>query len=288
MAEHNEPKRAYKETGFGIWEEGDASLFWIRGNEYLDDREKIQATGPVMKLIHLDLFQGPKIELNVFPRLRHTLPPDVGVMEKDREFYFVLNFLVRAKDRTLDKKKKIKTESWINWIFYFALPKGARKDKSNTQFFRCFDNLLSGDEKSRNHRVKVIPCVAEGPWIVRAAIGGGKESHKGVTPTLVGEKVTVSYFEGDDFLEIDYNTAIDAVAVTSAKLAFEHSKKLVVDAGVVLQAENPDELPEKMLGCGRCSYFVIHEADIFPGTKSTEYRRKKTKKEKEEKGKDSD
>jgi len=73
MAEHNEAKRAYKETGFGIWEEGDSSLFWIRGNDYIDDREKVQATGPVMRLVHLDLFQGPKVETNIFPRLRHTL-----------------------------------------------------------------------------------------------------------------------------------------------------------------------------------------------------------------------
>jgi len=271
---------AYKETSFGQWEEGTASLFWVRGSEYMDDREKIQATGPVFRLVHLDLFQGPFVEVNVFPRLRDRIPDDVGVLKKDREFYLILNFLVRGKDRSLDKKKKNKTESWINWIFYFALPKSARKDHGNTQFFKCWDALLKGEEKERNHRVKVIPCVADGPWIVRAAIGGGKESHKGVVPTLIGEKVTTNYFEGDDYLEIDYNTAIDSVAVASAKLAFDHSKKLVVDCGVVLQAESEEELPEKILGCVRCSYFVIPEADIFPGTKPGTYRKKKTKEDK--------
>jgi len=265
--ERKEPLRPYKETKFGIWEECNSTLFWIRGPTFKDDHEKIQATGhPVMRLVHLDLFQGPNVEVHVFPRVRSSLPSDVGVLDSEREFYVIFNFLVRAKDRTIDKKKKIKSEWWINWIFYFALPINSRKDPNNTRFFQCFDSFMEGTEKERNRKVKFIPCVAEGPWIVKAAIGGGKDSHKGVTPTLVGEKVTTSYYEGKDYIEIDYNTAIDAVAVTSAKLAFQHSQKLIVDAGIVIQGDNEDQLPEKILGAVRCSYFVIKEAYLFPGT----------------------
>jgi len=273
--------KAYKETRYGTWEEGFADLFWVRGPEYADDREKIQATGPVLRLVQLDLFQGPNTELHVFPKIRDSIPDDVGVLKKDREFYLILNFLIRAKDRTLDKKKKIKTESWINWIFYFALPKSARKDPENAAFFRCWDSLINDDEKTRSHRVKVIPCIADGPWIVQKAIGGGKDSHRGGVPTLIGEKVTTNYFQGEDYLEIDYNTAIDSVAVTSAKLAFEHSKKLIVDCGVVLQGECTEELPEKILGCGRCSNFSIVDAELFPGIKPEQYRMKKPKEQKE-------
>jgi len=36
-----EVRVAYKETQFGTWEEGNASLFWVRGPDYTDDREKI-------------------------------------------------------------------------------------------------------------------------------------------------------------------------------------------------------------------------------------------------------
>jgi len=188
-------------------------------------------------------------------------------------------------EQLIKKKKTKKSESWINWISYFALPKNARKDPANAQFFKCWDSLIKGDEKDRNHRIKVIPCVADGPWIVRAAIGGGKESHKGATPTLVGEKVTTNYFEGEDYLEIDYNTAIDSVAVTSAKLAFDHSKKLVVDTAIILQADNETELPEVVMACSRCSWFVITAAELFPGTKADTYRLKKAKESKDEKDK---
>jgi hypothetical protein len=258
--------KAHRETKYGKWEEGDASLFWVRSGTFKEDGTKVQSAGPVMRLIHLDLFQGPTEQIHIFPKVRHRIPPDVGLLNSEREFYFILNILIRGKDRTIDKKKKLKSETWINWVFYFALPHGARKDPSNAAFFKCFDHFLKGNDKERNHRLKVIPCVAEGPWIVRAAIGGGKESHKGVTPTLIGEKVTTSYFEGHDYLEMDCNTAIDAVAVTSAKLAIQHSQKLVVDAGVVIQGESDDELPEKLLGVARCSNFIISEADLFPGT----------------------
>jgi len=283
MESPREPLKSRRETNFGVWEEGDGSLFWIRGPTFIDDSEKVQAGDPVLRLIHLDLFQGPKVEEHVFPRVRDSLPQDIGLLNSQREYYVILNFIVRGKDRTIDKKKKIKGESWINWIFYFALPKGARKDPSNAKFFKCFDAFLQGDDKERNHRMKVIPCVAEGPWIVKAAIGGGKDgSHKGVVPTLVGEKVATTYYQSDDYIEVAYNTAIDAVAVTSAKLAFQHSQKMVVDIGVVVQGDTEEELPEKLLGVVRCLNFVIAGAEIFPGTEKGTY---KVKDEKEKKTK---
>jgi len=271
--ERREPLKARRETKYGTWEEGDATLFYIRGPTFKEDAEKVPATPAVMRLVHLDLFQGPKPQEHVFPLLRNTLPPDVGVLNSQREFYFIMNILVRGKDKTIDKKKKLKGESWINWVFYFVLPKGARNDPENEKFFKCLDAFLSGTDAERNHRVKFIPCVPEGPWIVKAAIGGNKDgSHKGVVPTLVGEKVTTTYNRGNDYIEIAYNTAIDAVAVTSTKLAFQHSQKMVVDVGVVLQAETEDELPEKMLGAVRCSHFIINQADIFPGTQRGTYK----------------
>eukprot|EP01123_Difflugia_compressa_P014760 TRINITY_DN798_c0_g1_i3.p1 TRINITY_DN798_c0_g1~~TRINITY_DN798_c0_g1_i3.p1 ORF type:complete len:279 (+),score=69.64 TRINITY_DN798_c0_g1_i3:98-934(+) len=261
-------------TPFGTWEEGDGTLFWVRGANYKDDSEKIQALPSVMRLVHLDLYQGPKPQVHIFPIMRPNIPPNVGLVNEEREFHVVINFIVRGKDKSIDKKKKNhKTESWIMWVFIFALPKDARKDPENEKFFKCFDALINGDDKQRNHRVKFLACVTEGPWVVKAAIGGGKDgTHKGVVPTLVGEKVTTSYFKGDDYLEIDYNTAIDSVAVTSSKLAFQHSQKMVVDFGIVLQGESEDELPERVLGAARCSNFVIKEALVFPGTERGTYR----------------
>eukprot|EP01124_Arcella_intermedia_P019037 TRINITY_DN26167_c0_g1_i1.p1 TRINITY_DN26167_c0_g1~~TRINITY_DN26167_c0_g1_i1.p1 ORF type:complete len:272 (-),score=58.95 TRINITY_DN26167_c0_g1_i1:81-896(-) len=263
--------KAKLDKPFGTWEEGDASLYWVRGASYEEDNEKIPATGPVFRLVHLDLFQGPKEELHIFPRVRHLMIPNMGLENKERQFYFIMNFIVRGKDKSIDKKNKC--ESWINWVFYFALPRDARKNPENENFFKCYDAFLKGDEKVRNHRVKAILCVVEGPWIVKATIGGGKDgTHKGATPTLVGEKVTTTYWSGEDYIEVDYNTAIDAIAVNSAKLAFQHSQKLVVDLGIVLQAETSDEQPEKILGCVRCSYFVIKKADLFPGTTKETYK----------------
>jgi len=202
----------------------------------------------------------------VFPRVRESIAhKNFGIPNEEREFYVIFNFLVCGKDNS-EKKKRLKGDVWFNWIFYFAVPKGARKDPHNKKFFLAFDAFVNGDDKERNHRGKFILCVAEGPWIVKAAIGGKDGSHKGVTPTLIGEKVTTTYYKGEDYLEVAYNTAIDNVAVTSSKLAFQHSQKLVVDVAVVLQAETESELPEKILGSVRCSHFIIAEADLFPGT----------------------
>jgi len=226
-----------------------------------------------MRLVHMELFQGPKEQLHVFPRLRGTMPPDVGVLNSQREFYVIFNFIIRGRDKILDKKKNKRAEMWINWIFFLALPKGARDDPQNAHVMKCFDALINGNQKQRNHRIKFIPCVAEGPWIVKAAIGCAKDgTYKGATPTLVGEKVTTTYFQGEDYLEVSYNTAIDAVAVTSAKLSMQHSQKLVVDFGIVLQGESEEELPERILGVVRVSRFNVADAEIFPGTEKGTYR----------------
>jgi len=243
-------------------------FFYVRGPQFFQDNEKIQHEGDaICRLVHLDLLKARTPEEHVFPKRRDSIPRYFGLPNEEREFYLIFNFTVCGKDNSEKKSgKKLKGDVWFHWIFYFALPKGARKDPKNKKFFLSYDAFLNGDDRERNHRGKFILCVAEGPWIVKAAIGGKDGSHKGVTPTLIGEKVTTTYYKGEDYLEVDYNTAIDNVAVTSSKLAFQHSQKLVVDVAVVLQGETEDELPEKILGSVRCSNFIISEADLFPGT----------------------
>jgi len=125
--------------------------------------------------------------------------------------------------------------------------------------FKCWEILLKGDEQERNHRVKLIPFIAEESrnWM-------NQRAH--LNPLLIGEHIKLtSYYQGKDYLEIDYDISSGSMAI---KNAFEAN--VIVDWGIVLQAETRDQLPEKILGCIHCSNFELSKAEKFPTSKSVE------------------
>jgi len=249
--------KAYKENPFGTWEEGDPTLYWVRGLNYKDDKVKELAQNSACRLVHLDLFRSKRIREHIFPKTRSAIPADVGVKASRREFWVIFNFIVPAHDH-----------QWYNWVAYYALPRGTRKKEENTKFFHAFDEFIKGDTKERNNRVKMIASVAEGPWIVKALLGGQHKdgTYKGAKPAILGNLIHTSYYQGDDYVEVVYNAGSDKVASHACKTAIPHSKKLILDVAFTIQGENEDELPEKLLGTLRCSYFDLSDDAVekFP------------------------
>lgn len=114
---------------------------------------------------------------------------------------------------------------------------------------------LLGDDKYKTDRLKLIPNVAEGPWIVRNLVAG--------KPSIIGKKVPITYNyvpkEGwrQDFLEC--NLDIGNSTKTAQKIVSvcrRYMTALTVDIGFVIEGKTPDELPEEMMGAIR-----IHHVD---------------------------
>ncbi|KAK9218351.1 hypothetical protein WN943_006988 [Citrus x changshan-huyou] len=55
--------------------------------------------------------------------------------------------------------------------------------------------FVDGDNEFRNSRLKLIPSVPEGSWIVRQSVGS--------TPCLLGKAVDCNYIRGPKYLEIN-------------------------------------------------------------------------------------
>jgi hypothetical protein len=112
-----------------------------------------------------------------------------------------------------------------------------------------------GDDNYKNNRLKLIPNVSEGPWVVRNLVTG--------TPTIIGKKLPTTYKyvpkEGhlQDFLECNLDvgnsskTAQKIVSVCRRYLA-----SLTIDIGFVIEGTTEEELPEEMMGSIR-----IHQID---------------------------
>jgi hypothetical protein len=120
---------------------------------------------------------------------------------------------------------------------------------------------LQGDTDYRNERLKLIPYVAEGPWVVRNMVTG--------RPAIIGKKLPVTYnLSLGTELEAPLLTATldigsgSATAKRIVSVCRRYMTALTIDVGFVIQAEDESELPEQMLGSIR-----VHHADPLKAPK---------------------
>ena len=114
---------------------------------------------------------------------------------------------------------------------------------------------LMGDDEYKTDRLKLIPNVADGPWIVRNLVPN--------TPAIIGKKLPITYTynpqEGSkqDFLECNLDVGNSTKAAQKiVSVCRRYMTALTVDIGFVIEGKNEDELPEEMMGAIR-----IHHLD---------------------------
>ena len=126
---------------------------------------------------------------------------------------------------------------------------------------RSIIDWLQGDDDYRNERLKLIPFVAEGPWVVRNMVTG--------RPAIIGKKLPVSYdlllgTESEAPLlmaTLDIGSS-SATAKRIVSVCRRYMGALTVDIGFVIQAEDQSQLPEQMMGSIR-----VHHADPLKAPK---------------------
>lgn len=161
---------------------------------------------------------------------------------------------------------------WGNMLLYYEIAPKMTKyltettvalDPSLTASETTLAAWLQGDEAYRNERLKLIPYVADGPWIVRSMVTG--------KPALIGKKLPVRYqltpadaaTEKAAVLEctLDIGSS-SATAKRIVSVCRRYMSALTVDIGFVIQADTAAELPEQMLGSIR-----IHGVDPLQAPK---------------------
>ena len=144
---------------------------------------------------------------------------------------------------------------------YMSTTNGGAKvnaDASLTTAEKTLAAWLQGDENYKNDRLKLIPYVAEGPWVVRNMVTG--------RPAIIGRKLPVTYrsvpaqtttttttgggkHHAAPLLEctLDIGSS-SATAKRIVSVCRRYMSGLSADIGFVIQAETPAELPEQMMG----------------------------------------
>ncbi|KAK9808352.1 hypothetical protein WJX73_005387 [Symbiochloris irregularis] len=121
-----------------------------------------------------------------------------------------------------------------------------------SEFERCLNVFLNGDDAERSRRFKLIPTVPTGSWVIKQSVGH--------TPVLLATKLKCHYYRGPRYFEVDVDVASSSMARSIVGRVSGTTTSLVVDMAFLLQGNAPAELPEHLLGSVRFSHLDLRTA----------------------------
>ncbi|CAB9514871.1 Protein of unknown function (DUF1336) [Seminavis robusta] len=244
------------------WSEPPISIFKVRGKNYLKDKKKSHSSPYLMDARGCDLLLFPENEK------AHTKPPHVlerrnallnGTLPAKPTFIInfrfpwgllMLHFEIPAK--IVPFLQRVPQEQWYQGqepVLSFTEATDIPSLDSLSPGERTLAQWIMGDQHYKNQRLKLIPYVVQGPWVVRNLVTG--------KPAIIGTKLPVSYKIKDSTLvaELDIgNSSNTAKRIVS--ICRRYMNALTCDIGFVIQGNTAQELPERMLGAIR-----IHGVD---------------------------
>lgn len=221
-----------------MWAEPDGSAMLVRGPDYLMDRRKIPSAPPAFRLMGMDVFNSSSPIEHIAGRADNIVQKELKRHEAqgtEMPFTFVINFVVPGNPR-------------INLVLYYQAPNPSVL-KEGTAFGDLMSDFLDGTDEFRDERFKLIPCIVEGSFIVRQAVGS--------TPAIIGKKLRQPYYRGKQYFELDVDIGSSAVANRVVGLVSGYTKKLVIDMGFLIEGQRHDELPERLFGSVRLLYLDL-------------------------------
>ncbi|XP_024396181.1 protein ENHANCED DISEASE RESISTANCE 2 isoform X3 [Physcomitrium patens] len=219
------------DNGKNCWSIPDCNNFRVRSKHFLIDRSKTAAGEPLMQLVAVDWFKDIK-------RIDHVAKRKGCVAQVAGEMgLFTVAFNVQ-----------VPAASHYSMIFYFVAPKAPQGS--------LLQRFVDGDDNFRNSRLKLIPSVPQGSWIVRQSVG--------TTPCILGKAVDCTYYRGSNYLEVDIDIGSSTVANGVLGLVFGVVSALVVDMAFLIQGNGMEELPERLIGAVRVSRLSLASATTPP------------------------
>jgi hypothetical protein len=220
--------------GCSCWSEPpDPAIFHVRGSNYLEDKVKVPSGRSPFKCRGVDLWMTDNPERHI---ARH---PNVLGGKINEEDTFLVNFLL----------------PFGNFVAYFSVP--PISEFPNKEVANVWSSFVDGDQQYRDARLKLLPVVIDGPWIVKAAVGNGK------APALLGKVIPLQYFfrkpEGTKkgIYEVDVIITASSIAKGILSVVKGHTNSLTIAFALIIEAAKHEELPETVL----CSY-QIHALNL--------------------------
>lgn len=202
------------------WDDPDATQALVRGPKYLDDRRKVSSKSAMMELVEVDLVKTNDEMIHYAKNSRGRV---LGLREAgDKRFYFVLNFRLKP----------------LQLAIVWAVPKDV--DWMSEPEGVLFQRYCEMSQEERDQRLKVLPKVLEGPWLVKQGVPD--------RPGVVGKKLQCLHFLREDHLEVSINCISSPAGRRIVQLLTGASKHFSMQLFIILEGQRQDELPERILG----------------------------------------
>ena len=150
---------------------------------------------------------------------------------------------------------------FANLVAYFSIPP---LEQFPPKLRNAWTRFRQGDQEYRDARLKLLPVVAEGPWIVKAAVGPGK------SPALLGKVIPLQYFfrdatpERKGVYEVDVIITASTIAKGILSVVKGHTKSVSIAFAFIIEGTREDELPENVLCCFQMHTLHLEDCPLLP------------------------
>lgn len=141
----------------------------------------------------------------------------------------------------------------VSCMQYFARKREtSASSRAHGEGEALWKRFVDGDDTFRKSRLKLIPGISEGPWVVKKSVG--------TKPVIVSHALEVSYFQTPTYLEVVVDVSSDRIAKHVTGLCRSQSTSLKVDMGFVVEGTSEAELPEVLVGCVQYDHLDLTHA----------------------------
>ena len=232
--------------GQSCWSQPASDIFYVRSETYLQDRVKEPSGAAPLTCRGVDVWMTDTPERHI---ARH--PAVLGGRLRDEDT-FLVNFLL----------------PFGNFVAYFGIPP---LSEFPPKLRTVWTKFLAGDQQYRDARLKLLPVVVEGPWIVKAAVGPGK------SPALLGKVIPLQYFfdaptaEGEHgtpqrkaVYEVDVIITASTIAKGILSVVKGHTKSVSIAFAFIIEAAEQADLPENVLCTFQVHTLHLEECPVLP------------------------
>ncbi|KAL7519459.1 hypothetical protein ACHAWX_004216 [Stephanocyclus meneghinianus] len=218
--------------GVSCWSKPDHNIFLVRSKSYLVDRLKMPSSPEVFECRGVDIWLTDNAERNIS---RHPSMLGGKLHEQDT---FIVNFLL----------------PFANLVAYFSVKPVEEMPRNVAKVWQAF---VKGDQEYRDGKLKLLPVVVDGPWIVKKAVGPG------TSPAMIGRDLPLQYYFTEPTIttkgvyEVDVLVTASRIARGILNVVKGHTKSLTIAFAFIIEAAEQVELPETVL----CA-FQVHSLHL--------------------------
>jgi len=269
------------ETPFGGWSSASYLEVNVRGPTYLQSKHKINARLPLLEVAEVEVLTSKERLANVADR--HDSPilkwnggkvsNSAKINELDPStFTFVINFMVPQKDNGVYVVMYFRHRSStpINPADYKHYPnideKRVRVNNGKYVDPQLESSAIAAallalkrfihteDDHYRDTRLKFIPRIVEGPWLVKKAVG--------TKPAIIGMKLKQSYHSnpGKNYYEVDIDVSSASAAASIYSVVKGQARNLIIDLSFLMEGQEVETLPEVLLAAARIIHIDVEHA----------------------------